>query len=297
MFSGLSAFPLTPVVDEHLGESAFAELISSLAAAGVDSITALGSTGSAAYLTVGQRHRAAEIAVDSAGTTPVLIGVSAVATREVLGHVSAAEDAGAAGVLLAPLSYQPLTDEEVFGLFDRVSQETELPIVVYDNPTTTGFVFTDELLARIAALPRVASIKMPGVPVGTQAARDRVTELRRLIPDTVTLGVSGDWMAVRGLRAGCDAWHSVLAGVLPGACLAVIRAAQDGDEATAQDRFDALAPIWSLFQRLGSYRTVSAIADELGLIRPESLHHPVRPLAGADRAAVISALAAVEGRG
>ena len=49
--AGLSAFPLTPLRDDAVDEHAFAGLVERLTAAGVDSITALGSTGSYAYLT------------------------------------------------------------------------------------------------------------------------------------------------------------------------------------------------------------------------------------------------------
>ena len=49
--AGLSAFPLTPLRGDVVDERAFAGLVERLTAAGVDSITALGSTGSYAYLT------------------------------------------------------------------------------------------------------------------------------------------------------------------------------------------------------------------------------------------------------
>lgn len=56
MFTGLSAFPLTPLHDDQVDEQAFIGLVQRLAAAGVDSITALGSTGS---LCVSEPRRAA----------------------------------------------------------------------------------------------------------------------------------------------------------------------------------------------------------------------------------------------
>lgn len=46
MFAGLSAFPLTPLAGDQLDKHAYARLIERLVTAGVDSITALGSTGS-----------------------------------------------------------------------------------------------------------------------------------------------------------------------------------------------------------------------------------------------------------
>ena len=56
IFEGLSAFPLTPMDEHAIDEAAFVGLVARLAEAGVDSIGALGSTGSYAYLSVGSAH-------------------------------------------------------------------------------------------------------------------------------------------------------------------------------------------------------------------------------------------------
>ena len=137
MFTGLSAFPLTPLADDAIDEPAFIRLIERLAEAKVDSITALGSTGSYAYLSGEERSRVAHLAVEHAGGTPVFIGVGALRTSHVLANAEKAEQAGASGLLLAPMTYQPLTDDDVFELFRTVTANSSLPVIVYDNPGTT----------------------------------------------------------------------------------------------------------------------------------------------------------------
>lgn len=290
MFTGLSAFSLTPFAAGQVSTAAFEHQIGRLADAGVDSIGALGSTGSYAYLRSAERQTAARIAVQAAGDTPVLVGVGAVGTRDVVDHIQHAQHIGAAGVLLAPVTYQPLTDDEVFGLFEFASRASELPIVVYDNPSTTKVTFSDALHARVAALPNVVSIKLSSIPAELEQARERVAQLRNIVPAGVTLGVSGDAKGAVGMLAGCDVWYSVLAGVLPERCLAIQRAAEAGQVEEAIALSDALEPVWSLFAQFGSYRAISAVAAELGVLKPESLHHPVQPLSGDSRAAVVEAL-------
>lgn len=111
--TGLSAFPLTPInndADGTIDETAFRNLIARLAAASVDSITILGSTGSYAYLTADERRRVVELTIDAAGVVPVLVGVGATRTRDVLSLAEHAQQSGAAGLLVAPVSYQPLSD-------------------------------------------------------------------------------------------------------------------------------------------------------------------------------------------
>ncbi|MEU5847396.1 dihydrodipicolinate synthase family protein [Saccharopolyspora shandongensis] len=277
MFTGLSAFPLTPTSEDGIDERGFANLVARLSAAGVDSIGALGSTGGYAYLTREERARAAQIAVDAAGGVPVMIGIGALRTSQVRAHAEDAQNAGASAVLLAPVSYQPLTDDEVFGLFEDVSRELSVPLCVYDNPGTTHFTFSDELHGRIAALPNVAAVKIPGIPA--DQARERIAALRGKLPRSFAVGVSGDQFAAGGLNGGADLWFSVLGGLLPEQCLAITRAAA-GDEAIALS--DQLSPLWTLFRRYGSIRVVSAAAEHLGLIAGPNLP---RPLLGLDPAA------------
>ena len=285
--AGLSAFPLTPLRGDVVDERAFAGLVERLTAAGVDSITALGSTGSYAYLTPAERARVARIAVEHAGATPVFVGVGDLRTSRVLAHVDSAQEAGAAGVLLAPMTYQPLTDDDVYELFRIVTEHTGLPVIVYDNPDTTHFTFTLELYARIAELPGVVSIKIPRVPAAPDAAREHVMAVRGAIPEHVTIGVSGDALAATGLNAGCDAWYSVIGGTLPVPALSITRAAQAGwaQEAVAESR--RLAPLWDLFAELGgSLRVIAAIAEYLGLVPPSCLPLPIRGLNSSQRARV-----------
>ncbi|UYQ77278.1 dihydrodipicolinate synthase family protein [Glutamicibacter sp. JL.03c] len=286
-FTGLSAFPLTPLSDDRIDERAFVGLVERLAAAGVDSITALGSTGSYAYLSAEERARVSRLAVEHAGSTPVFVGVGALRTSQVLANVEAAERAGAAGVLLAPMTYQPLTHVDVFELFRTVTERTELPVIVYDNPGTTHFSFTNELYARIAELPGIGSIKIPGVPADPAAAREHIAAIRAVVPAHLTIGVSGDAFAAAGLNAGCDAWYSVIGGTLPVQSLAITRAAQEGRADDAIAASERLAPIFKLFAEFGgSLRVVAAIAEQLGLAPTRSLPLPLLGLTEAQRVRV-----------
>ena len=286
IFTGLSAFPLTPLKGDAVDEAAFVRLVVRLAEAGVDSITALGSTGSYAYLTLEERARIARLTVEHARSTPVFVGVGGLRTSHVLAHVDNAETAGAAGVLLAPMTYQPLTADDVFELYRAVSEHTRLPVIVYDNPGTTHFTFTTELYARIAELPGVASIKIPG-PTDPQKTRERVAAIRAVVPEHVTIGVSGDAFAAGGLNAGCDAWYSVIGGTLPDPAVTITRAALEGRPAEAVAESERLAPLWGLFAEFeGSLRVVAAIAEHLGLAPEKCLPMPIQGLTTVQRARV-----------
>lgn len=283
---GLSAFPLTPFRGETLDGAALERIICRLRDAEVDSITVLGSTGSGPYLSEAERQRALEIGMRHAGSVPLIAGIAALRTRDAVRNAREAAAAGARAVLLAPLQYQSLSDDEVFGLFADVASGTDLPIVLYDNPGTTRFTFSDELIARIGAIASVAAVKVPPLPADRVAKEQRLAELRGILPAATIIGLSGDAAAAEGLLAGADAWYSVVAGTLPKPALQIARAALAGDEAAARAANAALAGLWELNSELGSLRVVAAIAEALGLTGPNSLPLPVRGLDESARAGV-----------
>ena len=284
MFSGLSAFPLTPMNEGTIDETSFIRLVERLVEAGVDSIGALGSTGNYAYLTREERGRIAQLAVKHAGDVPVIIGISALSTREVLVLAEDAQEAGASALLLAPMSYQKLSKNEVFGLYETVTRKLSVPLCVYDNPNTTHFEFSDELHGRIAQLPNIGSIKIPGVPAAPDAAQVRVERLRTLIPPHITIGVSGDPLAATGMNAGCEAWYSVIGGLFPKTALTITRASLAGDAQEALRLSERLDPLWAMFgQHGGSLRVVATAAELMGLVTSSCLPLPLKALEGTDR--------------
>lgn len=282
MFKGLSAFPLTPLKDERIDEHAFIALIGRLVEAEADSIGVLGSTGSYMYLSREERRRVIELSVREAGDIPVMASISELRLRDVLILAEDAQQAGASAVLLAPVSYQPLREEETYSLYEEVSRHVSVPICVYDNPRTTRFAFSDELHGRIAALPHVQSIKIPGVSNDRIEAKERIDRLRSVVPAKFALGISGDGCAAAGLNAGCDVWYSVLGGLFPQICLELTRHAQAGRTDEALRVSKQLAPIWTLFDRYGGVRTAAAIAIRQGWISAPGLPLPLAPVPASD---------------
>ena len=105
-----------------------------------------------------------------------------------------AQAAGAAAGLLAPVSYTPLTDDEVFEHFATVARESGLPLCIYDNPGTTHFRFSPALIGRLSQLPGIVTVKSPSPE--PQAVAAHLAELRRTVPEGFSLSYSGDWNSI-----------------------------------------------------------------------------------------------------
>jgi len=286
MLRGLSAFSLTPLVKGEIDENAFVALIEALAAAGVNSIGALGSTGSYAYLTREQRFAATRLAVSAAAGVPVMTSIGSVNAEEIVRLGEDAQKAGVSGLLLAPLCYQKLTAEEVFRLYERLCGEISVPLCIYDNPATSGFEFNDELLEALSFLPNMGSIKLGDLPADPADALARVAKLKSQVAAGVTIGISGDAQSAAGLLAGCDVWYSVLAGLFPDYCLRLTQAALQGDVEETRRLNGALEPLWGFFRRYGSLRVIATMAELRGRAAAPCLPFPLQTLAGAERDAL-----------
>lgn len=272
--TGLSAFPITPAdANGRVDTANLRKLVAPLVAVGVDSIGLLGSTGTYVYLTRDERRRALEAALEeAAGRTPILVGVGALRTDEAVQLALDAKSAGAAAGLLAPVSYTPLSEEEVFEHFSAVARDGGLPICIYDNPGTTHFRFSPTLVGRLSRVPGIVAVKAPASE--PQSIAVHLAELRATVCDGFPIGYSGDWHSAEALIAGGNAWYSVLGGVMPATCLQIVRAVQCGDVAEARRLNASLEPIWALFKEFSSLRVVYAIAQLRGLTGAE----PPRPI-------------------
>ncbi len=129
LFSGLSAFPITPLTTAgEIIATDLVRLVRRIEAGGADSIGLLGSTGTYMFISREQRRRAVATAVGAATSIPVIVGVGAMRTDEAQSLARDATTEGAAGLLLAPVSYTPLTEDEVFEHFLAVASASDLPL-------------------------------------------------------------------------------------------------------------------------------------------------------------------------
>ena len=292
VFQGLSAFPITPASPDGIVDTdALVRIIERLNVPGVDSIGLLGSTGTYIYLTREQRKRAIVAALHALqGGKPVIVSAGALRTDDAQHLAKDAEEAGVDGLLLAPVSYNQLTEEEVYTHFESVAGSTTLPICIYNTPSTTSFTFSDALLARIAKLPNVVALKQPAPVVGS---KEKHEALCTNFPPGFSVGYSADWLVTESLFAGGSAWYSVIAGVLPAPSVALMEGIRKGNTSEVSRISTILQPIWDLFKEFGDLRVAFALANELGLCKADP-PRPILPVAASVRSRVRSALAKVE---
>ena len=253
--------------------------------AGVDGILVQGATGEALALTPEERDAQVRAAVEVvAGRVPVVVGCMAYRPEDVSAQVAQAARAGAAGAMVTPPFYGGLAPEAVVAALDPVLERSELPVMVYNNPHSTGVDLLPEHLAQLAGRDTFWSVKE------TSGAATRVAELRQTLGDDVEVFVGADGIALEGMLQGASGWVAASAYLAPAACVRLWRLAHAGD-------WDGAAALWRrlsvpLGQIEGSPAFISLIKQGLGALGLEQ--GPVRPpLPTASRESVDQVVAAV----
>jgi 2-dehydro-3-deoxy-D-pentonate aldolase len=162
MFRGLMPAMVTPF-DER-GEvdlEATEAVVERFMEAGVDGISPLGSTGEFSHLTGDERKRFAEEVVRIvAGRVPLVIGVGAAGTKEMVELALHAESVGADAVLVVSPFYWKVGEEALFRHFATVAESVGIPVVIYNLPMLTGVDLSPSLVARTAdECPNAVGIK------------------------------------------------------------------------------------------------------------------------------------------
>ena len=162
MFKGLMPAMVTPFdergeVDLEATEAVVERFID----AGVDGISPLGSTGESTHLAADERRRFTEDVVRIVGgRVPLVVGVGAAGTKEMVEFARHAEDVGADAVLVVSPFYWKVGKEALFRHFAAVAESVNIPVVIYNLPMLTGIDLSPSLIARIAAeCPNAVGLK------------------------------------------------------------------------------------------------------------------------------------------
>jgi 4-hydroxy-tetrahydrodipicolinate synthase len=152
---------VTPFRDGAVDEAAFAVLIERQIAGGSHGVTVCGTSGEPAALSMVERERLIEQAVEvAAGRIPVLAGTGTNELSSMLHLTRAAERLGAAAVLTVTPYYVKPSQRGLEDWFLRVADATTLPVIMYDIPGRSAVSLDASTVARIAEqAPNVVGVK------------------------------------------------------------------------------------------------------------------------------------------
>jgi len=160
-FHGVFPYLVSPLgADGRIDVAVLGRLVDDLIAAGVHGLTPLGSTGEFAYLNEAQRAEVVRATIAAAaGRVPVVAGVASTATADAVAQARRYAQFGADGILAILESYFPLREAQVEAYFLAIADAVDVPVVLYTNPQFQRTDLSLDVIARLAAHPRIRYIK------------------------------------------------------------------------------------------------------------------------------------------
>jgi 4-hydroxy-tetrahydrodipicolinate synthase len=270
-FRGLNAFLVTPTSEdgERINETRLRSLIDEQIAAGVDGVTVFGSTGANGSFTEEERKRVIGIAVEHvAGRVPVIAGTGSMTTSETIRLSKFAAAKGVDAVLVVPLTYWPLKDNEVEEHYTAIAMAVDVPLGIYNKPTTTGTDMKPELLARLARLDTVAFVKE------SSGIIERIIQIHRLTEHSISVFNGKDSVMLEATAVGADGWFSGGCNLVPRECVALLKLAEGNRAEKAREAFMRLYPLFEMQSQKSTLRVVQTGLDIVG----RSVGSPRKPL-------------------
>jgi 4-hydroxy-tetrahydrodipicolinate synthase len=250
-FHGVFPYLVSPTdTSGRIRTDVLGRLSDDLIKAGVHGLTPLGSTGEFAYLNAGQRTAVVQATIEAANKrVPVIAGVAATATDDAVAQAKSYQRLGADGILAILESYFPLKDAQVEAYFRAIADAVDIPVVLYTNPQFQRSDLTLDVIARLAAHPRIRYIKDASTNTG------RLLSIMNRCPDMKVFSASAHIPAAVMLIGGVG-WMAGPACVVPRQSVRLYDLCRAGrwDEAMALQR-----KLWGINEAFARFNLAACI--------------------------------------
>jgi 1-pyrroline-4-hydroxy-2-carboxylate deaminase len=263
--------------DDRLDLALFSHNIQAQIAAGVDGIILGGTLGEASVLETNEKETLVKTTVEiSNGAVPVIINIAEGSTRVAIQQAQMAETWGASGLMMLPPMRYKSDHRETVSYFLSIAKETDLPIMIYNNPVDYKIEVTIDMFGELIAAPNIQAIK--------ESTRDvsNVTRLRNAFGDRLKILCGVDTLAMEELMLGADGWVAGLVCAFPRETVAIYRLMREGKIEDALKIYRWFLPLLELdlHPKLVQY---IKLAEQMNGIGSENVRAPRMTLIGDER--------------
>lgn len=273
IFKGIIAYPITPFTkEEKIDLPLFKKMVEQLIVNDANAIAPLGSTGVLPYLNRDEKQAIVKATIEQVnGRLPVLVGVSNLTTEETIQDAKYAEAIGASAVMIIPMSYWKLTDDEIYQHYQAVANEISIPIMAYNNPATSGVDMSTQLLERLLEITNVTMIKESTGDI------QRMHYLKNNLKQKSNFFNGSNPLALGAFVAGASGWCTAAHNLIPKLNVALYKNIQSGNLREAQDIFYKQIDVLKFIVEKGLPRSIKAGLEILGE-NGGHLRSPLKPL-------------------
>jgi dihydrodipicolinate synthase/N-acetylneuraminate lyase len=270
MLRGALAAAVTPLADDRLDEDAFGPYVDFLAAAGLDGLLALGTTGEGLLFRPEERKRAVELFVEaSAGRLQVAAHCGAQTTADTLALVEHAAAAEVDAVAVIGPPYFQLDERALLDHFAAAAAAcAPMPFYVYEFERASGYAVPIEVVLELRErAPNLAGLKVSDTP------------FERFAPyliEGLDVFVGPEALIGRGMGAGAVGAVSALAAAFPERVAAAV-ADPAGPEAAG------MAELRAAIEAYPRHAALKRIVRRRGVPLGEDVRPPLRQLSAEEQ--------------
>tara|TARA_Y100001933_G_scaffold118050_1_gene118050 strand:+ start:80060 stop:80986 length:927 start_codon:yes stop_codon:yes gene_type:complete len=249
--------------------------------AGVSAIILGGTLGEASTLTAEEKKTLVEHTVDLVnGKVPVILNIAEQSTKDAVAAAENAQRFGASGLMMLPPMRYKATDYETVAYFRTVAQNTDLPIMIYNNPVDYKIEVTLEMFEELLKHENIQAVK--------ESTRDltNVTRIKNAFGDRLKILCGVDTIALESIVMGAEGWVAGLVCAFPQETVAIYKLASAGRIEEARQIFRWFLPLLELDinPQLVQNIKLAEVATGLGT---EYVRPPRLPLQGEERERVL----------
>jgi 4-hydroxy-tetrahydrodipicolinate synthase len=196
---------------------------------GVHGVFVLGTNSEFYALDEHEKQQVIATAVEHVrGRVPVFAGTGAESTREAVRLTKMAEKEGVQGVsVITPYFIMP-NQQEIFDHYRRIAENTSLPVILYNNPSTCGGLKIDvETVARLAEIPNILGVK------DSSGDLQNTAEYIRVVPERFSVMMGRDTLIHPALIFGARGAVPATGNIAPRLLVEIYEAFVRGDRAAS----------------------------------------------------------------
>ena len=226
---------------------------------GVAGMVINGSTGEFVSLSKKEKFQMVETVLKEVnGRIPVIVGTAAETTKETIEYTKQAEAHGADCALIINPYYMKPKENEIYFHYKEVSNNVNIPIMLYNNPFTSGVNLSTELMLQIGReCENVTHIKESSGEIG------KVRDLARQGKGDFEVFCGAEELVMESYFVGATGWISVAGNIVPRLVTDMFNYFQTGEVEKAWEINDRILPLCSFLEGSGKYVQIVKRAMEL----------------------------------
>jgi dihydrodipicolinate synthase/N-acetylneuraminate lyase len=250
--------------------------------AGVHGIVLGGTLGEASVLTVDEKEKLVKFTVEKcSGNVPVLLNIAEGSTAAALQQAANAKAWGAKGLMILPPMRYKSDHRETVTYFKTIANNTDLPIMIYNNPVDYKIEVTLDMFAELIECSNIQAVK--------ESTRDvtNVTRLKNKFGDRIKILCGVDTLAMEELCLGADGWVAGLVCAFPKETVAIYNLVKQGKIEEATKIYRWFMPLLELDIHPKLVQYIKLAEDQVGL-GSEFVRAPRLMLEGEERTKVLN---------